>query len=139
MITGVIGVFFVVTGCNRSNVVPTVPLSVQILGKWTMQNAITSTLIYGTTTGDTTGFTTDDYFDFKADSTVSILQGNVSHDGKWKISGTTLTFTGTGYVDQIPGYDVSSLTSHALSLYYTETDTMQNGNAVLKAWLNFNR
>lgn len=124
--------FFTLTSCKKE-VDP--PMEELILGKWTMNAAIGNYTDYGVYRTDTTWFTTNDYFDFKADGTVSIVENEVSHNGNWKIVNNKLIFTNTGYMDFNGGFDLPILTQSDLQLYYIHEITDHH----LEAKLNLKR
>ncbi len=126
--------FLTLTSCNKDEVEPA-PENL-IVGKWTMHAAIADHIDYGVSYQDTTLFTTDDYFDFKADGTVSILATGVSYAGNWNITNDILTFTNTGYVDFTGGFSVLTLTQSDLKLNHTQNNPP---DPYLDAKLNFKR
>jgi len=126
--------FLTLTSCHREQIEP--PLENQILGKWTMDAAIADHTDYGVNQKDTTMFTTDDYFDFKADGTVTIVASGVSYEGNWKITGDNLVFTNTGYVDFTGGFSVLTLTGSDLKLNHSQNAPPDH---YLEAKLNFKR
>jgi hypothetical protein len=119
-ISTLIAALSLMTSCKKNN---TPSPSAQIVGKWTMVTAIGDYTTQGQNHKDTTSFTSADYFEFKADSTVSIMADEVAYNGKWKIAGTKLFITGTGYIDYPNGFDFPILTNTDLQLYYTESTT----------------
>jgi hypothetical protein len=106
-------------GCTKNNSLP--GQSQLIVGKWTMKSAIGKYTFQGNTIKDTTRFTSADYFDFKADGTVSTMETGEAHTGNWKIVNNKLLFTNTNYVDYATGFDITKLTSTDLQLHYAET------------------
>jgi hypothetical protein len=114
-----------VVGCQRSVTTPTAPpppsLQSQITGKWTMVAAIGDYVNYGVDTKDTTYFTSADYFDFKADSTLSIMATGVAYNGRWEIDSARLYITGTNYMDFAGGFDLPVLDQHNLQIHDTDT------------------
>lgn len=120
--------------CQKNNDSST-PLSAQIVGKWTMTEAIGNYTSYGVNYKDTTRFTTADYYDFHADSTLTIVANGVTYDGKWQISNNKLFISETNYMDYYRGLDIPVLTSADLQLYYTET----NPDHYLEQKLNLRR
>jgi hypothetical protein len=125
---------FLTLSCRREDVQP--PLQNRIIGKWTMDAAIADHTDYGVIQNDTTRFTTNDYFDFKADGTVSIMASSVSYDGNWIITGNTLVFTNTGYVDFPGGFSVLTLSSSELKLNHAQNNPPDH---YLDAKMNFKR
>jgi len=119
------------TSCQKQDP-PTI--AEQLVGKWTMKTAIGSYVLNGDKTNGTTNFTADDYFEFKADGTVTIVETNQTYKGNWKITNDKLVFTNTNYMDYaIAGYTIKILTANDLQLYYAE---QTNPNASLEQWLN---
>ena len=123
----------VLTACTRLSQQPS--QSQQILGKWTMQTAIGNYTTLGTNHKDTTAFTPADYFDFKADGTVSIMESAHAYNGNWKITNNKLLFTNTNYVDFDGGFDITTLTSTRLKIHYFQTDS----TSTLDQTLNFSK
>jgi hypothetical protein len=112
----------ILTSCTNNVITPTSIPAQQILGKWTMSTATTNTVFIiptaGTNSKDTTRFTSADYFNFKADSTVEILAGGVAHNGRWKIVNNMVIFTGTNYMDApTTGWTFPILTGSHLEFY----------------------
>jgi hypothetical protein len=114
-----------VAGCHRSVTTPapapTPSLQSQIIGKWTIVTAISTSTYDGSTYLDTIPYTSADYLDFKADSTLSIMAKGVAYNGTWRIDSSKLFIAGTNYVDRSTGYELPILDPHNLQLYYTET------------------
>ncbi|GAA4092405.1 lipocalin family protein [Mucilaginibacter panaciglaebae] len=121
------------TSCTKLSEQPS--QSQQILGKWTMQTAIDNYTTLGTNQKDTTAFTSADYFDFKADGTVSIMESTKAYNGKWKITNNKLVFTNTNYVDFDGGFNITTLTSTRLKIHYFQTDS----TSTLDQILNFSK
>ena len=113
----------VVGACRRSVTTPTPTLQSQLAGKWTMVAAIGDYTNYGVSQKDTTYFTSADYFDFKADSTLSILATGVAYNGRWQIDNNRLYITGTNYMDFTGGFDLPVLDQHNLQIHDTATTT----------------
>ena len=110
------------SGC-QSNTLPTT-LQIKIIGKWTMKTSTTSTS--GTITGNTAGtYTANDYYDFKADGTINIMDTGVAHNGTWTInSNSKLIISGTGanYLDSFAaGFDLPVLTTNNLQMTNVST------------------
>lgn len=126
--------FLAVTGCQKEKIDPS--LEDQIIGKWTMHAAIADHTDYGINYQDTTWFSNDDYFDFKADGTVSIMARGVSYQGDWKMKADSVSFNNTGYVDFPGGFRVLSLTASDLKLSHIQNNPP---NHFLDAKLNFKR
>lgn len=119
--------------CKKNSTPPS--LADQITGKWYMQAAIGNYTNYGDNHKDTTTFTGVDYFDFKADSTVSIWAENTAYAGKWSIVNNRLFITGSNYLDNSDGWDVSKLTKTDLQLYYKKVIP----DIETELWLNLTR
>ncbi len=81
-------------------------LQSQVVGQWTMTTAIYNSTQYGVTNVDTIPFTSADYCDFKADSTLSIMASGVAYNGNWVIDSSKLYITGTNYLDNPSGYQL---------------------------------
>lgn len=128
-----ISFLFAVVSCTRTNQPPS--LSAQILGKWTVKNACDSSANYGVSWKDTAWFTVNDYFDFKADSTLSIFIGGQAYNGKWQITTSRLYITQTNYMDNTSGYGLPVLTNTDLQLW----DTASSLNTYLDQRLNLYR
>jgi hypothetical protein len=106
--------------CKKDND-STLSLSSQIVGKWTIKEAIGNYTNYGVNSKDTTRFTTADYFEFRADSTLTIVVTGSTYNGKWKITNDRLYITETNYFDYRSGHELPILTNTELQLYNTET------------------
>ena len=107
----------------RSNNTPAT-LQTKIIGKWTMKTSTTTTS--GTVNGNTSGtYTASDYYDFKADGTINIMDTGVAHNGTWTInSNNKLIISGTGanYLDPFSaGFDLPVLTANNLQMTYVST------------------
>ncbi|HEY4337455.1 MAG TPA: hypothetical protein VGM89_16200 [Puia sp.] len=117
--------FVAIVACRRTVTPPTPPapptLQSKIVGKWTMVAAIANSTNYGVNYTDTTAYTSADYFEFKADSTLSIMAKGVAYNGNWRIDSSKLFITGTNYIDYVRGFQLPILDQHNLQLYYTET------------------
>lgn len=109
---------FTFTSCEPENIDP--PIKQQLVGKWTFEAAISNSIDYGVSSKDTTWFTVDDYFDFKADGTVDIMTSGVAHNGNWTVTGDRLFFSNTGYVDFNGGFELPLLTQSDLKLFQTQ-------------------
>lgn len=120
------------SSCRRSN---TPGPSAQITGKWTMQSAIGHYIVLSNERRDTTKFTASDYMQFKADGTLTISESNVVYNGNWQITNNKLLITGTGYMDFSGGFDILTLTSNQLQIFYKTTDS----NSILEQTLNLSR
>ena len=107
-----------VVSCRRSVTTPAPSLQSKIVGKWTIVAAISNSTQYGVTSQDTVLFTSADYCDFKADSTLSIMANGVAYNGNWRIDSSKLFITGTNYLDNSSGYELPILDLHNLQLYY---------------------
>ena len=112
-----------IVSCQRSVTVPAPSLQSKIIGKWTIKTAIVNTTSYGVSYPDTTYYTSADYFDFKADSTLSIMAAGVAYNGRWQIDSTRLYITGTNYMDFAGGFDLPVLDQHNLQIHDTYTAT----------------
>jgi hypothetical protein len=125
---------YTLVSCTRSNLAPP-SLSTKILGKWIVKNACGSYTDYGVNRKDTTWFTVNDYFDFKADSTLLIMMDGESHNGKWQITDSRLYITQTNYMDFAGGFGLPILTNSDLQLW----DTASSENTYLDQRLNLYR
>lgn len=114
---------------------PATTLSSQILGKWIVTEAIGSYTDYGVNRKDTTRYSSDDYFDFHADSTLSIVVEGATHNGRWQIANSKLIISDTRYMDRPRGLELPVLTNTDLQLYYTET----HADSYLEQKLNLRR
>jgi hypothetical protein len=122
-------------GCQRSVTTPPPSLQSQIIGKWTMVSAIADATNYGVSYIDTVNYTSADYFDFKADSTLSIMATGVAYNGRWQIDSSRLYITGTNYMDFAGGFDLPVLDQHNLQIH----DTAATSNTFLDEKLNLVR
>ncbi len=116
----------------------TAPLSLrqQIVGKWTLQNAIGNYTVNGSNSKDTTFFTAADYIQFNGDGTLMINEGTNTPAGEWSInSADKLIITKTNYMDYPDGFDINLTTSGSLQLHYTET----NSSSTLEQTLNLSK
>jgi hypothetical protein len=120
-----------VGACQRSVTVPPPSLQSKIIGKWTMVAAIGDYVDYGVDTKDTTYFTPADYFDFKTDSTLSIMQGGTAYNGQWKIDNNRLYITGTNYMDFAGGFDLPILDQHNLQIHDTDSTSFSTADQKL--------
>lgn len=107
------------TGCTDPAVI-TPTIASKLVGKWTMQNATSVTIMNGVTTPQTTNFTASDYFEFKTGGTVTIVESGATHTGTWKVTNDRVFFTGTNYMDNTTGWAVPTLTSNKLQFYNKE-------------------
>ncbi len=112
-----------VVSCQRSVTTPAPSLQSKLIGKWTMVSGIVTTTSYGVTYKDTVNFTSADYYDFKADSTLSIMATGVAYNGRWQIDSSRLYITGTNYMDFAGGFDLPVLDQHNLQIHDTYTAT----------------
>jgi hypothetical protein len=110
-----------IVACQRSVTAPPPSLQSKIIGKWTLTAAIYNSTQYGVTELDTIPFTSADYCDFKADSTLSIMAKGVAYNGNWRVDSSKLFITGTNYLDNPSGYALPILDQHNLQLYYTSS------------------
>ena len=124
-----------VAACQRSVTAPVPSLQSKLIGKWTMVSAIVNTTSYGISYPDTTSFTSADYFDFKADSTLDIMATGVAYNGRWQIDSSRLYITGTNYIDFAGGFDLPVLDQHNLQIH----DTAATANTFLDEKLNLIR
>lgn len=112
------------TSCNKS--VSPQTSQQQIEGKWTIQSAIGYYVMADTSRRDTTYFTASDYVQFNADGTLAIHDSvndpGKTITGKWSIQNNKLLITESSYMDYPGGFDISTLTSSNLQLYYKQTD-----------------
>ena len=123
-----------IVACQRSVTTPTPSLQSKLIGKWTMKAGIVNTTSYGVSYPDTTYFTSADYFDFKADSTLSIMATGVAYNGRWEIDSARLYITGTNYMDFAGGFDLPVLDQHNLQIHDTflaTSNTISEQNLVL--------
>jgi hypothetical protein len=129
-----IGVFTATIGCRRSIVTPN--NQTLILGKWTMNTAQGHYVTAGVTRDETTTFKPADYFEFRADGTVTIVENGITYNGKWKIDGSSkIIFSETNYIDTVTGFTIKTLTASNLQLFKVETA----GSDVSQFTLNFSR
>ena len=112
-----------VVACKKSADSPAPNLQSRIIGKWTMVAAMGDYTLYGVNYKDTTYFTPADYYDFKADSTLSIMSAGVAYNGKWQIDNARLYITGTDFMDSPGGYDLPVLDEHNLHIHNADTTT----------------
>ena len=112
-----------VVACQRSVTTPTPSLQSKLIGKWTMKAGIVNTTSYGVSYADTVSYTSADYYDFKADSTLSIMAAGVAYNGRWEIDSARLYITGTNYFDFAGGFDLPVLDQHNLQIHDTVTPT----------------
>ena len=111
------------SGCRQSNTIPTT-LQIKIIGKWTMKTSTTSTS--GTVSGNTSAtYTANDYYDFKADGTIKIMDTGVAHNGTWTINNNSkliISGTGANYLDSFSaGFDLPVLTANNLQMTNVST------------------
>lgn len=125
--------FLSLSSCSKQTDDPTP--EEQITGKWTMREAIGSYTMNGMNHKDTTRYTANDYFEFKSDGTLSIIETNTTYNGNWNITGGKLYITNTGYMDYSRGFDLPVLTQSDLQLYYTESAN----NSTLEQKLNLTK
>ena len=113
------------SGCRSNNIPQT--LQTKIIGKWAMKTGSVSST--GNINISTSGnYTPNDYFDFKADGTINIMDSGGAHSGTWTINNNNkLIISGTGaiYLDSYSaGFDLPVLTANNLQMTYVST---QNG------------
>ncbi len=106
--------------CQKNSTV-SASQSSQIQGKWIVKEGIGNYTNYGVSYKDTTRFTSADYLDFHADSTLTIFIEGGTYNGKWQITNGKLFITETNYMDYKNGFDLPILTNTDLQLYYTES------------------
>jgi hypothetical protein len=107
------------TGC--SNPVPTPTIESRIVGKWIMKSAIgTYSQNGGAPYTLSTTFTASDFFNFKADGTISISETGKTYNGKWKVDANRVYISETNYLDYAAGLDIKVLTANDFQLYYNE-------------------
>lgn len=123
-----LGCFLTVAACHKTVNTPATPpppsIQSQLVGKWTMVSAIGDYTQYGVNYPDTTYFTAADYFNFEADSTLSIMQAGVAYNGRWEIDSNRLYITGTNYMDFAGGFDLPVLDQHNLTIHDGDTTTL---------------
>jgi hypothetical protein len=103
-------------GCTRN------VTAVSIEGKWTLQSAIGSYTVNGVNRKDTSNYnSTAYYWEINNDGTLKIVEKTGVFNGNWKLVNNKLFITNTGFIDFPNGFDVSTLNSNLLQLYYTET------------------
>jgi hypothetical protein len=119
---------FALTSCQPAQPVAPTPtpqtLSQKIIGKWTMKEAILNSTVQGDNRKDTTRFTAADYFEFKTNGTLTIVETGKTYNGNWAITNDKLFITNTNYIDYSRGFDLPILTASNLQLYYTETNSL---------------
>lgn len=111
-------------GCHKSVNTPPPNLQSQVIGKWTMVAGIGDYTMYGVDYKDTVYFTSADYFEFKADSTLSILASGTAYNGKWQIDNNRLFITETNYMDFARGFDLPVLDEHHLQIHNSDTSSV---------------
>lgn len=109
--------------CKKSANAPAPSLQSKLVGKWTMVSAMGDYTMYGVSYKDTTYFTSADYYDFKTDSTLSIMSSGVAYNGKWQIDNNRLYITETNFMDDSGGYDLPVLDEHNLQIHNTDSTT----------------
>lgn len=118
--------FAAVVGCHKTVTAPVPPpppsLQSQVIGTWVMESAIDSSMNYGTAEKDTILFTSADYVEFKADSTLAIMAKGIAYNGSWRIDSSKLFIAGTNYLDNPDGYELPILDQHHLQLYYSQSN-----------------
>jgi hypothetical protein len=111
---------FMLTGCtNLPQVTPALTTEQKLVGKWTVKTAIGDYTTQGVNHKDTTRFTAADYFDFKADGTITMFMTGVTYTGTWKVTNNKLKFTNTNYMDYTT-FDLPILTATDLQIYNKE-------------------
>jgi len=118
--------------CNKNI---DVPLSQELIGKWTMESAVGTYTIMGISQQDTTWFTSNDFVEFKNDGTLAIEKTDKKFDGKWKMESNKLVITETDYIDYPGGFDISRFTGTNLQLYFAVKDSLTS----LEHTLNFKK
>jgi hypothetical protein len=130
----VVGVILALASCTQQVIQTTTEQ--RITGKWTMKTAIGNYTVQGVNRKDTTRFTTADYFDFKANGTLTIVETQKTYSGNWKVVNNKLVITNTNYMDYATnGFDIPILTSTDFQLYYTEATSA----ATLEQKLNLSK
>ena len=119
--------------CQRNNATPSIQS--QLVGKWIVKNAVSHSIVQGVPYQDTTAYTTADYLDFHADSTLTIVISGGTYTGKWSIVNSRLFISETNYMDWPNGWDLPVLTRTDLQMLYKETSQ----SASLDAYLNLYR
>jgi hypothetical protein len=80
--------------------------------------------LYGNERHDTTHFSGSDFIQFNADGTLSIHdsvnEGSDMLTGKWTIENNKLLILESNYMDYPGGFDITTLTSSTLQLYYKQ-------------------
>jgi hypothetical protein len=115
---------YTLTGCtNLPTVTPTLTTEQKLVGKWTVKDAIGDYTVHGNNHKDTTRFTAADYFDFRADGTITIFMEGVAYNGNWKVTNNKLKFTNTNYMEYA-SFDLPILTAHDLQIYLKEVNTV---------------
>ena len=123
-----------VTGCRRT--IPTPNYQTMIVGKWTMKTALGHFVTSSGTRDETTNFKATDYFDFKADGTITIFENGITYNGKWRLdSSNKVIFSETRYLDTVTGFEIRILNATTLQLFKTETA----GSDISQFTLNFSR
>jgi hypothetical protein len=104
------------SGCTRN------VTAVSIEGKWTLQALTGSYTVNGVNHKDTTHYnSTAYYWEINNDGSLKIVDLQGTFNGKWQLVNGKFVITNTGYIDFPGGFDVSTLTSNELQLYYTVT------------------
>ncbi|HTH82685.1 MAG TPA: lipocalin family protein [Mucilaginibacter sp.] len=114
----------ILTGCTKQALQQ--PTSQQLVGKWIMKTAIGNYTVQGTNRKDTTSFTSSDYFNFKADGTLAIMESQQPHNGNWQVVNNKLYISNTDYIDYPQGFDLTTLTPTSLQLHYVESDALSS-------------
>ncbi|MBC7400649.1 MAG: hypothetical protein H7289_11955 [Mucilaginibacter sp.] len=119
-ITLTITLTYTLTGCrNLPPITPTLTTEQKLVGKWTVKNAIGDYTTQGNNHKDTTYFTAADYYDFRADGTITMFMEGVAYTGNWKVTNGKLKFTNTNYMEYA-SFDLPILTTTNLQIYLKE-------------------
>lgn len=106
----------IMSGCTRN------VTSASIEGKWTIQSAIGNYTINGINHKDTSYYNSPSYYwEIKSDGTLKISEKTGVFNGNWKLDNGKLFITNTGFIDFPKGFDVSTLSTSLLQLFYVET------------------
>lgn len=121
-------------GCQKdSDALPAYLKNDSLTGKWYLKNLTRQTSAdtsINILVDSVTSFTTDDYFEFKADNSATYSSTNIGkrYNGYYSANSSVtpyvLTFKSGSYVNQ---FDISKVSKDSLVLYKTQSAT---GNAV---------
>lgn len=107
------------SGCE-STVIPETPQT-KLVGKWEMKTSTVASTINGVTTNTAGTFTANDYYEFKADGTIKIMDTGTAYTGTWTVNNSNkLIINGTGnYLNSFAsGFDLPILNANNLQLSY---------------------